>query len=86
MCISFMDDPVKTLICGLQGQRPLSRLKKCILSLAMTLFQTERKNWMKTQLKVTKARAIIMQGLDAKSLRFCLADRANPHLMWNRLQ
>ena len=39
-----------------------------------------------TKLKVAKARAIIMQGLDAKPLRVCLADRANPHRMWNRLQ
>lgn len=39
-----------------------------------------------TKLKVVKARAIIMQGLDAKPFRVCLADRANPHRMWNRLQ
>lgn len=32
-----------------------------------------------TTLKVSKARAIIMQILDTKTLRVCLDDRANLH-------
>ena len=34
-----------------------------------------------TSLKVAKSRAIIMQGLDAKPLRVCLAEKDNPFRM-----
>lgn len=37
-------------------------------------------------LRVAKARAIIMQRLDAKPLRVCLAFKANPYKMWECLR
>lgn len=37
------------------------------------------------RVKITKARAIIIQGLGDKPLRAILTDRENPHLIWNRL-
>ena len=39
-----------------------------------------------TMLRVAKARAIIMQGLDAKPLRVCLAFKSNPYKMWDCLR
>ena len=39
-----------------------------------------------TVLKVSKARALIMQGLDSKPLRICLSDKDNPYDMWSKLR
>lgn len=38
-----------------------------------------------TSLKLAKARALIMQGLDAKPLRMCIPEKDNPFEMWKRL-
>ena len=40
----------------------------------------------RTARKVAKARALIMQGLDAKPLRMCLSEKDNPFQMWKRLR
>ena len=36
-------------------------------------------------LKVAKARALIMQGLDVKPLRMCLSEKDNPFEIWKSL-
>ena len=39
-----------------------------------------------TERKVAKARALIIQGLDAKPLRMCFSEKDNPFQMWKRLR